>query len=329
MAKPLRVSVWNANGLCKHTQEITQFLHRSNIDILLISETHFTPRSHVKIPNYTIYNTLHPDETAHGGTAIIIRQNVKHCAREEHKQGHIQATSIAIKDDVGELNIAAVYSPPKHVIKEADYITFFRTLRHRFIAGGDFNAKHTTWGARITTPKGRELFKAMRNNSLQYLSTHQPTFCPSDTNRQPDLLDFCITKGINTQKAEIASCLELSSDRTPILITLHTRVIRQQQKPSLYNKYTDWEAFRKTLDERIDTQISLKSKSDIETTVAILTAEIQQAVRLATPPPRPQPVSDNSPLCIKHKLTDKRKARRRWQITWAPEDKQIYNKHAK
>jgi len=205
MAKPLRISVWNANGLCKHTH----FLQRSNIDILLISETHFTPRSHVKIPNYTIYNTLHPDETAHGGTAIIIRQNVKHYAREEHKQGHIQATSIAIKDDIGELNIAAVYSPPKHVIKEADYTRFFRTLGHRFVAGGDYNAKHTTWGARITTPKGRELFKAMSNNNLQYLSTRQQTFWPSDTNRRPDLLDFCITKGINTQKAEIASCLEL------------------------------------------------------------------------------------------------------------------------
>jgi len=112
MAKPMRVAVWNANGLCKHTQEITQFLHRSNIDILLISETHFTPRSHVKIPHYIIYYTLHPDETAHGSTVIIIRQNVKHYAQEEHKQGNIQATSIAIKDDIGELNIAAVYSPP-------------------------------------------------------------------------------------------------------------------------------------------------------------------------------------------------------------------------
>jgi len=103
-----------------------------------------------------------------------------------------------------------------------------------------------TWGARITTPKGRELFKTMSNNNLQYLSTRQPTFRPSDTNRQTALLDFCITKGINTQKAEIASCLELSSDHAPILITLYNRVIQQQQKPSLYNKYKDWEAFEKS-----------------------------------------------------------------------------------
>lgn len=86
MAKPLRISVWNANGLCKHTQEIIQFLQIFDIDILLISETHFTSRSCIKVPNYIVYNTLHPDEMAHGGTAIIIRQNVKHHIREEYKQ---------------------------------------------------------------------------------------------------------------------------------------------------------------------------------------------------------------------------------------------------
>jgi len=247
MANPLRISVWNANGLCNHIQEIIPFLQRSNLDILLISETHFTSRSYVKIPNYIVYNTPHPDETAHGGTAIIIRQNVKHYIREEYKQEHIQATSIVIQDDIGELNIAAVYSPPKHIIKEADYTRLFRTLGRRFLAGGDYNAKHVTWGARITTTKGRELFKLMSKNHLQYLSTRQPTFWPSDTSKQPDLLDLCITKGINTHEAEITSCLELSSDHTPILLTLHTHIIHKQQKPSIYNKHTDWKAFRETL----------------------------------------------------------------------------------
>jgi exonuclease III len=78
MAKPLRISIRNANGLCNHIHEITPFLQRYKVDILLISETHFTPRSYVRIPNYIVYNTLHPDGTAHGGTAIVIRKTVKH-----------------------------------------------------------------------------------------------------------------------------------------------------------------------------------------------------------------------------------------------------------
>ena len=155
MANPLRIAVWNANGLSKHTQELTQFLHTSNIDILLISETHFTHRSYIKIPNYIVHNTLHPDNTAHGGTAVIIRRNIKHHAREEHRQEHIQATTIAIQDDVGELNITAAYSPPKHAIKEADYSRFFNTLGNRFLVGGDYNAKHVLGALEPQQPKER------------------------------------------------------------------------------------------------------------------------------------------------------------------------------
>ena len=50
---------------------------------------------------------------------------------------------------------------------------------------------------------------------------------------------------------------------------------------------------------------------------------------MATPPSRQQHLSGNCPLYIKQKLTDKLKAKRRWQITRAPEAKLIYNKHAK
>ena len=56
----------------------------------------------MKIPNYNIYiyiyiyHTTHPDETAHGGTAVIIRRNIKHHARAEYKQNNVQATSISL-----------------------------------------------------------------------------------------------------------------------------------------------------------------------------------------------------------------------------------------
>jgi len=111
----------------------------------------------------------------------------------------------------------------------------------------------------------------MSNNNLQYLSTRQSTFWPSDTDRQTDLLDFCITKCINTQKVDTTPCLELSSDHAPIVVTIHTHIIKKQQKPSLHNKYTDWDTFREILEERINTKIPLKSATDIEKAVATLT----------------------------------------------------------
>ena len=45
----------------------------SKIDILLISETHFTNKNHITIPNYKIYNENHPNNKVHRDTTIIIK----------------------------------------------------------------------------------------------------------------------------------------------------------------------------------------------------------------------------------------------------------------
>ena len=48
-------------------------------------------------------------------------------------------------------------------------------------------------------------------------------------NKKPDLLDFAVTRGLNTNKLKIAPNLELSSDHTPI-------IIEYRNKPILYSK---------------------------------------------------------------------------------------------
>ena len=42
MAKFLLIAQWNANGLAQHKDEFQLFLQQNKIDILLVSETHFT-----------------------------------------------------------------------------------------------------------------------------------------------------------------------------------------------------------------------------------------------------------------------------------------------
>jgi exonuclease III len=48
MTYDLKIVVWNANGLLNHTPEVKTFLYSNDIDIMLISETHFTQLSHLK-----------------------------------------------------------------------------------------------------------------------------------------------------------------------------------------------------------------------------------------------------------------------------------------
>lgn len=73
----LRIMTWNANGLNERTQELEIFLRTMNIDIALISETHFTNKSYIKIKGFEAQWTNHPSERARGGSAIIIKENIK------------------------------------------------------------------------------------------------------------------------------------------------------------------------------------------------------------------------------------------------------------
>jgi hypothetical protein len=53
-------------------------------------------------------------------------------------------------------------------------------MNSHFIIGGDFNAKHTHWGSRLITTKGRELYKAVADTGCEIVSTGKPTYWPTD-----------------------------------------------------------------------------------------------------------------------------------------------------
>lgn len=86
---------------------------------------------------------MHPDKTAHGGSAILIKENIRHHEIGPYCSEETQATNIVVDDWRGQIVISAIYSPPKHNISKDKYINFFSTLDNRFVAGGDYNAKHT------------------------------------------------------------------------------------------------------------------------------------------------------------------------------------------
>jgi exonuclease III len=143
--KSLRIAAWNSNGLSNHKYELEMFLNNNKIDILLVAETHFTDRSVFKIPHYNIYHSNHPDGTAHGGAAILIRNSISHCEMSAYQTIKIQATIINVDVHPRPITVAAVYSPPRHAISTQEYANFVQKLGTKFIAGGDWNAKHTAW----------------------------------------------------------------------------------------------------------------------------------------------------------------------------------------
>jgi hypothetical protein len=148
MTTQLLIVLWNANGLARQADEVKTYLRHQNVDIKLISENHFTMKSSIHIPNYSIYDTQHPDGTAHGGTAIIIKNGIQHHLHRHYNQAHLQATSVTIDDWIGPLTIAAVYCPPNHTIKADKFLSFYATLGQRFL-GGEIITLNTAIGALV------------------------------------------------------------------------------------------------------------------------------------------------------------------------------------
>jgi len=70
----LRQAQWNANGLKTHKEEIKLFLNQNFVDILLISETHFTTKTYFSMPRYKLHYNNYPDSTAQRGTEILIKK---------------------------------------------------------------------------------------------------------------------------------------------------------------------------------------------------------------------------------------------------------------
>ncbi len=251
----LRISAWNANGLCQHAQEVNHFLKTNNIDILLISETRMTNSSKLNISSYRLYPTNHPDGTAQGGSSILMRSNLIHHVIDPYRLEYIQATTVEINTCSGKIRVSAIYCPPKFNNNKEIYLKFLAKLGQKFILGGDFNAKHTNWGSRLTNSKGRALFSAIEEKKLSYLSTGEPTYWPTDPNKIPNLINFFITKGIDNKRCKVESSYDLSSDHSPIVLNVHESVQEIQKPPTLSNRNTNWKRFR----EILDTQINLNS----------------------------------------------------------------------
>lgn len=326
MAVKLKMALWNANGFSQHQQEIQVFLYNESIDILLISETHFTHRSYPKLQNYIVYHTNHPSGAAHGGTAIIIKKSIKHFEIPKYEHDFLQATSLVVEDWNGPITIAAIYCPPKHKIKKELFEQFFHSLGNKFIAGGDFNAKHTQWGCRLVTTRGRELLKSMRNNNLNHVSTAEPTYWPTDRSKTPDLLDFCIIKGISSKYIKATSCFDLSSDHSPVFITLSTEVLKTQKPLILCNKSTNWIKFRHQISEVITYNVPLKTPSEINDAVQQLTVVIQEAAWSSTSTRISNEKYEEIPIIVRDKIAAKRKLRKIWQRSQAPGDKNKLNR---
>lgn len=315
----LTICHWNANGLSHHKTEVEYFLRSQKIDIMLVSETHFTTKNCFRIPGYTVYDTKHPSGRSIGGTAIIIKTNLKHFPLQSYSTDYFQATTIYYDSPTYKLNVSSVYCRPGFTLSEQQFLDFFSTLGTKFLAAGDFNAKHTHWGSRLISPRGRQLFNAVSTAKLDVISSSHPTYWPTDRTKIPDLIDFGVTRGIKREQISAIPIYDLSSDHSPVIIKIHGINQFSSVNSKFLNKNTNWLNYKKYISSHLPQNISLKSSYEVDSVINNFTSIMCSAVKNASEiEPANRRCSYNYPINIDNLIKQKREIRRQWQLQRSP-----------
>nr|XP_018906149.1 PREDICTED: RNA-directed DNA polymerase from mobile element jockey-like isoform X2 [Bemisia tabaci] len=191
ISSSLNFMAWNCGGLTRtKAEEFNVTLRDFSVDIALLSETWFTKNDFKRyFVGYKMYNALHPENKRRGGSSILIRENIKHNLIKIIETAAFQCAVISIDTEIGEFNLASIYTPPKSVLSTEDYSNFLSELGSTFLVAGDWNAKDPRWGSRITNPKGKSLLEAANLSECQFISPGYSVFGQKTEGSIPPLLE--------------------------------------------------------------------------------------------------------------------------------------------
>ena len=204
-------------------------------------------------------------------------------------------------------------------------------MPNNFIIGGDYNAKHQSWGCRVTNPRGNLLYNFSSLKKYKILAPPGPTYWPTSVRKKPDILDIFVTKIPSNLYYSINNTLDLNSDHSSVILNIDATPQTRAASPKLFTAATDRLKFHNTIAAEIKLKISLKSADEIDDAVNNLTTLIQSAASKSNT----QNTTTNSlhkyPFVseqVRSLIVEKRRARARYQITRLPSHKIAYNKLA-
>ena len=279
----LLILLFNSNGLKNHSNELQIVLQEKRIDIALISETHFTKYSHIAIPGYHLLKTNHPDNSAHGGAAIYIKSSLSFQSLPNFCQPHLQSCAILLHLNNIPTTLAAIYSPPRHNINIQNYVDYFSSFSQNFIIGGDFNAKHLSWGCRTNNPRGLVLYNFINLKGYTILAPPKPTYWPTSLRKKPDILDIFVSNMPRNLFCSTTNLLEPCSDHSAVLLTISACPPIRPTLPKLFHHSTDRLKFHDLVNKNINLKVSLKSPQEIDAIINNLTKVIQFAAWASGP----------------------------------------------
>jgi exonuclease III len=230
---------WNSNGLLQHKESLLVTLIDQKTDVCLISGTHFTRESYIKLRGFEVYHTIQSSNCARGGSTVVNKTGISHYEDIKIEAEEFQVASVKIKTTSGILTVAAIYFPPRHNLKRGDYLNLLQSFTGTFIIGGDFNSRNTYWGSQLTNTKGSELYQAITEYRCEIHTTGKTKYWSTDTNKVTDLIAFFVSKNLSSSFIDVTEEFDLDSDHSPIVFTLSVIIIKKGRNLIFSNTLID------------------------------------------------------------------------------------------
>jgi len=267
----LNIGVWNADGLANKALELELFVKCHNIDIMLVSETHFCSRLH----GYDIHQATHPADRKRVGSAILLQSCLQYYKLYSLQSPNIQCVAIKAKTDLGKTDNASIYCPPNFQCIANDFEKLFDDLETSFIIAGDWNAHQRLWGSRNSSTRGRALADFI-------LTTGDPY-----SQRTPTAIDFAVYRGTRPESLSISESLELSSDHIPLIGKLRVAAQKTSRRACILPRNASLPRFQEAVNRLVNLNMVLRSPDAINDAVELLVRDIHIAAESSTSSSRP------------------------------------------
>ena len=181
------------------------------------------------------------DHRAHGGVAVLVREDVP--STRIDLRTTLQAVAVKIKLHKS-LTICSLYLPPNEQIDRLELDNLFQQLPGNVLVLGDYNAHNTLWHSNRTCTRGRIIETIVSKNDLIFLNGVDPTYM-NPTSLSTSNIDLSVASSSLKHDFEWSVFGEnLDSDHFPVLLTL-TRPHRStaQRIPQWILAKADWESF--------------------------------------------------------------------------------------
>lgn len=312
----LKICHWNANGLLNKWSELKSFIHKNNIDLMLINEVRASQKYKFKLHGYVNYRLDRPGPRAGGGLLILVKNNIKHSSLNlNFNFTSLEAIGVKVENS---LAIISVYARPVingrvNVINNVD-LDELMNCAPKVIALGDFNAKHQTWGCIASNRSGRAIHEYINNKHLAVIAPQNFTLYPLNGG-QASVVDFAIVKNYNSI-ASIETLNELDSDHLPVFLELGiANNLRHSQRYVTDYKNANWKLYRSIIKNNFKINSKLKTRTDVDDSIGKLEKLIITAKNIAIPEIPVKPYKTKLPRNIQDLIRFRNAIRRKYQRT--------------